>query len=244
MTKLKKRAPLVNRRLGQTGTVLFTGLCSGEVLSEWDGGGLVEELFDSPLAVAYLAAALVFLASSRLAILRSAQPILLLALSPVQALGGAGVLGALAFALAGALLSMRMGFFKARAASKAVFLCFVVAAAESGSVLLAPEPRAVAGPALSCAIVFGVFAFALARRKILTAFAPKREVLSLQAFSLTRRERQFVLGLLAGKSTKQIGFEYRLSDSTVRCTLAHAYRKLGVRNSSELAAMGERYSFE
>lgn len=244
MKKGRKRVPLVSRRLGQSGTVLFAGLCSGEVFSEWDGGGLLEELLDTPLALVYLAAALVFLASTRLAILRAAQPILLLALSPVQVFGGAGVLGALAFALAAAIVWLRLGFFRKRGRLKAAFISLSLAAAETGAVLMAPDPKTVAGPALSCAIVFGLLAFAMAERKILTALAPRREVLSLAAYKLSRRERQFVLGLLAGKTTKEIGFEYQLSDSTVRCTLSHAYRKLGVRDSTELAAMGERYSFE
>jgi DNA-binding CsgD family transcriptional regulator len=244
MIKLKKRATFVSRRLGQAGMVLFTGLSGGEFLENCGDQMSVEEFLGNPLALLYLGAAFLFLASARFAVLRTAQPVLLLAMVPIQTIAGSGVLGGLGFALASALIFLRLGFFKSRGLVKASVLSAAVAAAELGAVFLASHPRALAGPALSCAAIFCLLSHAMAKRKILAVLAPRREALSLGDFELSARELQFLSGRLEGKTSKEIGFEFGVTDSTVRNTLMSAYRKLGIHDARELGAMAERYTFK
>ena len=194
MVELGRRAGLVSRRVGRAGTVLFTGLSGGEILEGLGENASVGELFDNPLALVYLGAALLCLASARFAALRSVQPALLLAMVPVQTIAGAGVLGGLAFALASVLLFLRLGFFRERGAFKASAIGAAVAAADLGAVLFSPDPRAAAGPALSCAAVFCVLARAMAKRKMPAALAVPREPLSLDDYNLSTRELQFLSG--------------------------------------------------
>ncbi|MGO8692877.1 MAG: helix-turn-helix transcriptional regulator [Rectinemataceae bacterium] len=243
MVELGRRAGLVSRRVGRAGTVLFTGLSGGEILEGLGENASVGELFDNPLALVYLGAALLCLASARFAALRSVQPALLLAMVPVQTIAGAGVLGGLAFALASVLLFLRLGFFRERGAFKASAIGAAVAAADLGAVLFSPDPRAAAGPALSCAAVFCVLARAMAKRKMPAALAVPREPLSLDDYNLSTRELQFLSARSEGKTSKEIGFEFGVSDTTVRNILMSAYRKLGIRDARELGALGERYAF-
>jgi len=64
------------------------------------------------------------------------------------------------------------------------------------------------------------------------------EVLRLESFGVTEREREFVLEFLGGKSMKEISIENDLSFSTVRNTFSSVYEKLGISGSGELAVLG------
>lgn len=57
---------------------------------------------------------------------------------------------------------------------------------------------------------------------------------SPEAAALSERERAFVEALLAGRSVKETAFTFGVSESTVRNTLARAYKKLGAANSLHL----------
>ncbi len=57
---------------------------------------------------------------------------------------------------------------------------------------------------------------------------------------LTRRERQILVLLMDGRTTRQISKELFLSESTVKAHLTAIYRKLGVTNRTEAAVAGWR----
>lgn len=67
------------------------------------------------------------------------------------------------------------------------------------------------------------------------AGASRPRGLSLDAAALSGRERAFAEALLAGRSVKETAYEWGVSESTVRNTLARAYKKLGVRDAKYFA---------
>lgn len=54
---------------------------------------------------------------------------------------------------------------------------------------------------------------------------------------LSFRERQIVMLVREAKANKEIAFELRLTEGTVKEYLHHVFRKLGVRNRTELALL-------
>ena len=118
-----------------------------------------------------------------------------------------------------------------------------------------PDFRSFAGIAASIAIVtllldggaarpaLLILAYAVvAAASLIGSLPPPRpargEVLRLESFGVTSREREFVLEFLGGKSMKEIAIEYHLSFSTVRNTFSSVYEKLGISGSGELATLG------
>lgn len=65
--------------------------------------------------------------------------------------------------------------------------------------------------------------------------ASRPQGLSLDAAALSERERAFAEALLAGRSVKEAAYESGVSESTVRNTLARAYKKLGVADAKDFA---------
>lgn len=70
--------------------------------------------------------------------------------------------------------------------------------------------------------------------------ASRPQGLSLDAAALSERERAFAEALLAGRSVKEMAYESGVSESTVRNTLARAYKKLGVAGAKDFARIYSR----
>ena len=96
-------------------------------------------------------------------------------------------------------------------------------------------------PAISGGLAIIFVSLALGEGRVLGAFSPKKGRMSLRAMGLSYRERMFAQELLGGMLLKQIAYEHELTESTVYNTLANAYKKLGVRDSHELRALGVKY---
>jgi DNA-binding CsgD family transcriptional regulator len=73
---------------------------------------------------------------------------------------------------------------------------------------------------------------------------PRGDVLKLESFGLTAREREFVLEFLGGKTMKEIAIDHGVSFSTVRNALSSVYSKLELSGATELFALGARYRIE
>ncbi|MBN1243555.1 MAG: helix-turn-helix transcriptional regulator [Spirochaetales bacterium] len=69
---------------------------------------------------------------------------------------------------------------------------------------------------------------------------PERPRISLSDAGLAPAERQYVISIIAGETTKEIAAEAGISESTVRNSLARAYRKLGVQDMLGLVALAGR----
>lgn len=62
--------------------------------------------------------------------------------------------------------------------------------------------------------------------------------------TLTRRERQVMAGVAAGRLNKQIAYELTISEVTVKMHRGQVMRKMGVRSVAELVTMLDRVSAE
>jgi DNA-binding CsgD family transcriptional regulator len=131
-----------------------------------------------------------------------------------------------------------------------------------------PVFRAIAGIAAATAIVFllveedfdafepATIANALAALLVLASVLvptppaggpfsmPRGEVLRLESFGLTRREREYALDYIAGKQIKEIACDRGVGASTVRTALSLAYKKLGISSGAELRVLGAYYHVE
>ncbi len=80
--------------------------------------------------------------------------------------------------------------------------------------------------------------------KLIVYMAPPKPVLCLSEKKLTEREKQVTLSLLSGKTPKEIAFDLKLKDVTVRRYISSSFKKLGLRNQGELLSMNEKYTIE
>jgi DNA-binding CsgD family transcriptional regulator len=125
------------------------------------------------------------------------------------------------------------------AASTAI-VCLLV---EDGSDAFGPETIACALVALLS--LAGAFVPASSARGLFTGPHPSGgEVLSLESFGLTRKEKTYVLESLAGKQIKEIASDQGVASSTVRTALSLAYKKLKVSGRAELLALNAYYRIE
>lgn len=78
-----------------------------------------------------------------------------------------------------------------------------------------------------------------------TAFEARhlQAVRQLRRVRLTRRERQVVERLVAGRSNDEIGADLGLSRKTVEAHLTRLYQRFGVTSRTELAVLAERESW-
>ncbi len=93
---------------------------------------------------------------------------------------------------------------------------------------------------IGAAAVFTVIVGTLRRSGRPALGGEERPRISLSDLGLAPAERQYVLSILAGESIKAIASEAGVSDSTVRNSLARAYRKLGVSDMIGLVALAGR----
>ena len=71
-----------------------------------------------------------------------------------------------------------------------------------------------------------------------------RKTSLLSEKGLSTAERAFIGQTLSGKSQKEISIDFELSESTVRNTLARAYKKLDIEDRVGLAVLGERFEID
>ena len=59
----------------------------------------------------------------------------------------------------------------------------------------------------------------------------------LQGNTLSKKEKEILLLLTCGRTNKEIASALRLSPETVKMTLKHIFRKLGVENRTQAAVL-------
>ncbi len=223
--------------LGIICSILYGGLLSHEAL-DLLGSGLDDfpGLAEYPLLPAYLGLVLFSLASIKFSSLQSSQALGLLAMTPIVSWQTGNAFYGLGFAVLASMLLQRMGFFFRGARPKAIALSAALTAAQLASAMTAQKPALAAVSALASGAVYYLFAAAIVKGRVLSWLAVKMEVVDLAMLGLSRREREFVLERVGGKSIKQIAIERSLCQSTVRTVMSCAYEKLGLCGADELAA--------
>jgi DNA-binding CsgD family transcriptional regulator len=233
------------RVLGFISSLTMLGFASSASL-EPGGADLIfiEESAVVPLAYVYVLFAALFLATALIVSFGAVQVGLLFLLSAVQATRAGARLFGLGFAIVAAIILLRRGWFCRKPMAKAALVAGIGCIAFLGPQLASWKGIRAFVPSLIGSSVFVIVVLGLARGRVLSAFAPKKRILRLVDFKLTRRERMVVKMRFAGKSNKEIASECRIAVSTVRNVLSSVYLKLGLEGEDELMAMGERYTVE
>lgn len=86
---------------------------------------------------------------------------------------------------------------------------------------------------------FFLFLFLTFQDKIIVFVKAYKPVLRLSQKGLSEKEASHLLGLLAGKTTKEIAFEHDVKESTIRNSLSRAYRRLGFTDKTQLLQWAE-----
>jgi len=191
-----------------------------------------------------LASIALFLISAFVEKLRWIQPAVFIALCPFSIIDDPRGLYGLGFFIIGALLLERADFFKARRVIKGIALLGYLLTIEGIAVVYSKSSITVALSAFFFIVAFGVLLWFLYKDRLVVFLKEPKPSLSLTDKGLSTAERSFVLETLAGKSQKEIAIDFELSESTIRNTLARAYKKLNVEDRVGLAIMGERFEIQ
>lgn len=101
---------------------------------------------------------------------------------------------------------------------------------ESADLLIIPTPRNCS----RCGRSFG----SVGREYVCPACRAVKRAARVPTRELSFRERQIVQLVQQAKANKEIAFELSLTEGTVKEYLYHIFRKLGVRNRTDLALWG------
>ncbi|MEI6877136.1 MAG: LuxR C-terminal-related transcriptional regulator [Spirochaetota bacterium] len=231
---MRVRASQLQMRFGFLGCAFFLLRAGDEI---WNSGPGIDAL-----AWAFVTMAAFMFVGCWSPDLRPFHAIALVAIILLQSWLDPRGFTALCCALVAVLHFFRGGFFLRRARLRAILLALAL-----GGLIILPAIAALGStlrlllPALTAASVVVVVSLVVAEGRVLGAFSPKKGRLSLRAEGLSFRERMFAQELLGGMLLKQIAYEHQITESTVHNTLANAYKKLGVRDSHELRALGVKY---
>jgi DNA-binding CsgD family transcriptional regulator len=239
MKKSELRAGTFQRNVGLLCGLLFVGF-AGRSAFEIDAGQWLAAV--DPLGFATLAAG--FFASARFLSWRLVQPVALLAVEPIHTISGAECPCGLAASIGAAFLLYRMGYFVPGRYWKAIALLACGIVADLATYALTSRPMPAIGLFLVYSFVFSATVICMARYGDGSDIASLKPVLRLESLGLTERERRFVRTFNQGKTLKEISIEVHFSESTVRNAFSNIYRKLDIRRTEELAALGERYRID
>lgn len=169
--------------------------------------------------------------------LRWIQPLVFLAAFPLTVFPVPDRIYPLGFFLTGALLLERGGFFLRSRLRKTLLLVTYLLAVEVAAIVLGKGPAQDAAGATFFVVAFGLFLWFLYRDRLVVLLKEPKPRLSLEELGLSRAERSYAMALLEGRSPKEIGADYDVSESTVRNTVARVYRKVGVEDATAFAVL-------
>lgn len=190
-------------------------------------------------AVASIMGCVLFALSAIVQRIVGLQPILFLLLTPVPMLKHEASLLSLGSFLASVILLHGMDFFAGKKVRKWIiliayyYICEIVIGMVKGL-----HPAEYLLP-LAFVSIFLVFLALVFPDKWLFYRKQPRPTLSLSAFGISPMETTCLRAVLMGTSFKEIAANCGVKESTVRNTMAHVYRKLGVQDKTALIA---RYS--
>lgn len=216
--------------------VFLFGYMINVALGLWGGYPLLMILFNLT-QLSLLASIALFVLSAVFAALRWIQPAVFLALSPVTVIQNCESVYGLGFLIMGGLLLERAGFFQRRRAIKAIAFMAYLLATEITAAVVSTEPITKAVGPTFFITAFGVFLWFLYKDRLVVSLQEPKVKVCLSEMGLTLSERAYVLAMIEGKSVKEIAFEYEVSESTIRNSIARACKKLAVEDSTGLAVL-------
>lgn len=203
-----------------------------------DGWSVLEALKRS--AITFVVALLFFVSTLRTETVWI-QPAVFLVIAPYSISTDSTSFYGLGFFAVALILLYRLGFYKRWRVLKLILSFVYFALSEAASVIVNGEKTVYAIEAVFFMLAFIVFAYLVFQEKLAVYLKePKRE-LSLKEKGLAATERAYTLAFASGRSTKEVAYDFGVSESTVRNTLARSYKKLGVDDKAGLSALAERY---
>ena len=166
------------------------------------------------------------------------QPALLLLVSALPIIQDPYNVYGLGLFISGALLLYKGGYLERKRLLKVVLLLAYLLGLEVFTII---DQGKKAFP-ISLTPTFFVFAFLtflymIFQEQVIVYLKEKKPILSLSEKGLSAAEANYVRGSARGLSQKEIAAEFDVSDSTVRNTLANAYKKLGVTDKTDMAKL-------
>jgi DNA-binding CsgD family transcriptional regulator len=197
--------------------------------------------FTHPLVLICVFTALLMVLSANIGKLAWLQPLMWLGSYVLSVCTESLGYASLGFFIIAVLLLFRFGFYEKQRTLKMTVSLGLFYSTEILSAIFIKKRSAFSNLAsifiFTCLLVTLYLAF---QEKLLVYLREPKNKLSLAEKGLSEMERLYVLKLVKGKSPKEIAFLHEVSESTVRNTLAHAYRKLDVNDRASLAALAER----
>jgi DNA-binding CsgD family transcriptional regulator len=233
----------LDKQLKKTGIFFGIIFLCGAVLVMFlyiaiDGWSFLESLKRS--AVTFAVSILFFVSAFRFET-AWIQPVIFLIITPYSISTDVTSFFGLGFFAHALILLYRLGFYKKRRVLRLILSFAYFALSEIGVAVFTGQKLVYAVGAIFFMMVFSFFAYLVFEEKLAVFLKePKRE-LSLKEKGLAATERAYTLAFASGRSTKEVAYDFGVSESTVRNTLARSYKKLGVDDKAGLSALAERY---
>ncbi len=217
---------------------LFGGILVMVLYLAIDGWSFAEALRRS--AITFVVSILFFVSVLRPATLWI-QPAIFLVIAPFSiSTDTTSFFGLGLFAIA-LILLYRLGFYNNRRIPKLIISFSYFALSEAASVIVNDQKAVYAVEAIFFMIVFCIVIYLVFEEKLAVYLKEPKHELSLKEKGLATTERAYTLAFASGKTTKEVAYDFGVSESTVRNTLARSYKKLGVEDKAGLSALAERY---
>ncbi|GAB1432882.1 hypothetical protein MASR2M29_15070 [Spirochaetota bacterium] len=196
--------------------------------------------FSNTILHSLLTSTVLFLLSSISIRLKWLQVSVFIIMTPIAIIRDPKAIYGLGFFAMAILLLVRYGFYDKNRVFKIILSSSYLILTEFLAVFFSRESlfSAIAPSYYISGFIY--FLFLIYKEKLVVYLRKPKPLLSLKEKGLSSAERSFVLLVLSGKTQKEIAIEFELSESTIRNTLARAYKKLGVVDMVSLAILGER----
>lgn len=229
--------PFVLRRSGILFAALFTlGYLLNVVVTTLRGESFAYTFFSTNQLIV-LASIALFALSAFIQPLRWLQPAVFLVTSPITIMQNSRDIYGLGYFVMGVVLLERAGFFVRHRRAKTVGVGVALLGMELAAAIVSKSSLMKALAPTFFILAFGVFLWFLYKDRLVILLKEPKPRLSLVERGLTTSERSYILALIEGKVPKEIGADYDVAESTVRNTLARAYKKLEVADATELAVL-------
>lgn len=229
-------------RIGTFTSLVFVG---GGLLMFWvwmmRGWTLVRTISHPYIGLQFFIALLFYL-STRSRKLYFIQPAIFLVIAPINFLDSHDSFYGLGFFVMAVLLLFKIGFFTRHRIPKFISLFVYLYGWELFAAFRSGRYTELSLTPVFFVTVFLLYLYILYKEKIIVYLNEPKPVLDLRAMGLSQTERLYIAALGNGRSFKEVALERGISESTIRNSLARAYKKLGVKNRAELTTLISQYT--
>lgn len=188
-----------------------------------------------PYVLIQLAAAALFYVSTLSKPLNYLQPLVFLTIAPINFLDSHDSFYGLGFFVMAVLLLFKIGFFEKKRIPKLIFLLLYLYGWELFAAIRAGRDTGLSLTPVFFVTAFLLYLYILYKDQIIVYLRQPKPLLDLKAKGLAETEAAYILALARGLNVKEIAGRFEVTESTVRNTLARAYKKLGVQDKAELS---------